>query len=145
MNKEHIPVITDREELYDKCENMEQLYDKYYLPLLYVHYRKTYELQRENKELKKQLENCYCNRTDCTGRIKDSKQYDSLVQRVENQQKKFIEYLENEKDRLIRECSHHYVDSFGIYRAVNEDMYDEVDKNLSRFKEIIGVSNENNT
>ena len=31
MNKEeHIQVITDREKLYDKCENMEQLFDKYY-------------------------------------------------------------------------------------------------------------------
>ena len=39
----------------------------------------------ENKELKKQLENCYCNRTDCSGRIKDSKVYDSLVQKVETQ------------------------------------------------------------
>ena len=50
-------------------------------------------LQRENEKLKKQLENCYCNRTDCSGRIKDNKQYDSLVQKVESQQKEFIEYL----------------------------------------------------
>ena len=53
MNKEeHISVITDREELYDKCENMEQLFDKYYLPLLDKHYSKIYELQQENKQLK---------------------------------------------------------------------------------------------
>ena len=32
-------------------------------------------LLKENQELKKQLENCYCNRTDCSGRIKDSKVY----------------------------------------------------------------------
>ena len=56
MNKENIPVITDREKLYDKCENMEQLFSKYYLPLLDKHYSKTYELQQENQELKKQLE-----------------------------------------------------------------------------------------
>lgn len=43
------------------------------------------ELLEENQELKKQLENCYCNRTDCSGRIKDSKVYDSLVQKVETQ------------------------------------------------------------
>ena len=55
MNKEDIPVITDREELYDKCENMEQLFDKYYLPLLYKHYSKTYKLQQENQQLKEQL------------------------------------------------------------------------------------------
>ena len=53
MNKEeHIQVITDIKELYDKCENMEQLFDKYYLPLLDKHYSKTYKLQQENKQLK---------------------------------------------------------------------------------------------
>lgn len=56
----------------------------------------------EKNELKKQLENCYCNRTDCSGRIKDSKVYDSLVQKVENQQQEFIKWLEamldNEND-----------------------------------------------
>lgn len=55
------------------------------------------KLQHENQELKKQLENCYCNRTDCSARIKDSKQYDSLVQKTENQQKEFIEYLKNKE------------------------------------------------
>lgn len=53
------------------------------------------KLQKENAELKKQLENCYCNRTDCSGRIKDSKVYDSLVQKVETQQKEFIKFLED--------------------------------------------------
>nr|DAE03678.1 MAG TPA: hypothetical protein [Siphoviridae sp. ctMYJ33] len=66
----------------------------------------------ERNQLKKQLEekkmlikqcdlsiskvmDCYCERTDCSGRIKDSKQYDSLVQKVETQQKEFIKYLED--------------------------------------------------
>ena len=52
----NIPVITDKKELYDKCENMEQLFDKYYLPLLDKHYSKVYQLQQENQKLKKQLE-----------------------------------------------------------------------------------------
>ena len=56
MNKENIPIITDREELYDKCENMEQLFDKYYLPLLDKYYNKIYELQRENKQLKELID-----------------------------------------------------------------------------------------
>ena len=56
MNEENILVITDREELYDKCENMEQLFDKYYLPLLVKHYSKTYKLQQENARLK-EIEN----------------------------------------------------------------------------------------
>lgn len=96
------------------------------------------ELLKENQSLKKQLENCYCNRTDCYGRIKDSKQYDSLVQKVENQQKEFISYLENEKDRLARECSHIYEDSLGKTRLVNEDIFNEVDTILSKYKEITG-------
>ena len=100
------------------------------------------QLDKENQKLKKQLENCYCNRTDCSGRIKDSKQYDSLVQKVENQQKEFISYLENEKDRLARECSHIYEDSLGKTRLVNEDIFNEVDTILSKYKEIIGVSDE---
>ena len=56
MTKENIPVITDREKLYDKCENMEQLFDKYYLPLLDKHYSKVYELQQENKQLKQVID-----------------------------------------------------------------------------------------
>lgn len=55
-----------------------------------------FDLLKENQELKKQLENCYCNRTDCAGRIKDSKKYDSLVQAQEAQQKEFIKFLEDE-------------------------------------------------
>lgn len=55
-----------------------------------------FDLLKENQELKKQLENSYCNRTDCAGRIKDSKKYDSLVQAQEAQQKEFIKFLEDE-------------------------------------------------
>ena len=66
--------------------------DKRYI-LDYISY-----LQEENEELKSQLkgtthcydkeehrrlEQCYCNRTDCSARIKDSKKYDSLQQRID--------------------------------------------------------------
>ena len=61
------------------------------------------KLQQENQKLKKQLENCYCNRTDCSSRIKDSKQYDSLVQKTEKQQKELIEYLESEIDTITQQ------------------------------------------
>ena len=56
--------------------------------------------KEEAKELKKQLEKCYCNRTDCSGRIKGSKTYDSLEQKIKNQQKEFINYLEDEIKRI---------------------------------------------
>lgn len=52
-------------------------------------------LYLQNQELKKQIEYCYCNRTDCSSRIKDSKVYDSLVQKTEMQQKEFINFLED--------------------------------------------------
>ena len=39
------------------------------------------QLQQENKQLKE----CYCNRTDCSGRIKNSRKYDSLYQKYNKQ------------------------------------------------------------
>ena len=60
------------------------------------------------------------------------------VDKLLNQQKEFIDYLENEKDRLVRECSHIYEDSLGKTRLVNEDIFDEVDAILSKYKSIIG-------
>lgn len=51
----NINVITQKKELYDKCENMEELYDKYYLPLLEKHYKKTYILEQALDEIEKIL------------------------------------------------------------------------------------------
>lgn len=91
-------------------------------------------LKEQNEKLKKQLENCYCNRTDCSGRIKDSKVYDSLVQKVETQQKGFIKYLEDE----IHSCE---VVSDLLFNSSKEmKVYKEI---LQKYKSIIGVSNEN--
>lgn len=103
----------------------------------------TEKVNDENLELKKQLENCYCNRTDCSGRIKDSKVYDSLVQKVETQQKEFINYLEDEIKRInpkeldIGELNLRLDDiKFTQYL-----IYKEI---LQKYKSIIGVSDENN-
>lgn len=44
------------------------------------------ELVRDYNKLvdeNEQLKNCYCNRTDCAARIKDSKKYDSVQQRID--------------------------------------------------------------
>ena len=85
-----------------------------------------YDLKEENQKLKKQLENCYCNRTDCSGRIKDSKVYDSLVQKVETQQKEFIKYLEDliKKHEAAVEASKLLID---FYKGI-----------LQKYKSIIG-------
>lgn len=53
----NIKVITQKKELYDECENMEELYDKYYLPLLEKHYKKTYILEQALGEIEKYLKN----------------------------------------------------------------------------------------
>lgn len=59
------------------------------------------------------------------------------------QQKGFIKYLQEEKNKLAKECSHIYEDSLGHTRLVNEDKFNEADKILNKYKEIIGVSDEN--
>nr|DAX84777.1 MAG TPA: FIBRINOGEN ALPHA CHAIN, FIBRINOGEN BETA ADHESION, VIRULENCE FACTOR, STREPTOCOCCAL.5A [Caudoviricetes sp.] len=91
--------------------------------------------EKENQELKKQLENCYCNRTDCSGRIKDSKVYDSLVQKVETQQKEFIKYLEDEIKELqkIKETELDY----DILKDVISQLL-VLKEILQKYKEIIG-------
>lgn len=62
----------------------------------------------------------------------------------ETQQKEFINYLEDEKNRLAREISNLYEDSLGHTRLVNEDIFDEVNDILQKYKEITGVKDENN-
>ena len=94
-----------------------------------VLYNLIMNLQAKNQELKKQLENCYCNRTDCSARIKDSKKYNSLVQRIENQQKEFIVYLENKQKQF---------DIMGD--PINSGACLGV---LLKYKEIIGDTDEN--
>lgn len=96
-------------------------------------------LLKENQELKKQLE--------------DSNEKIILLQASEpmlnykkaleeTQQKEFIKYLEDEKDRLARECSNIYEDSLGHIRLVNEDIFDEVNEILQKYKETVGVSDD---
>ena len=64
------------------------------------------------------------------------------VDKLLNQQKEFILYLEKEKDRLARECSQIYEDSLGKTRLVNEDIFNEVNDILQKYKSIIGVLDE---
>lgn len=106
-------------------------------------------LQQENEKLKKQ----YCERTDCSGRIKDSKQYDSLVQKVENQQKEFISYLENEIDICdgfldtvksdLQEIPYGVISAGKTYITTqikeNETTHKVYEEILQKYREIIGV------
>ena len=121
MNREEI----EQQLKLSKKQNKEQRYDYLCSQFNCINYaikleKYTNKLQRENRELKKQLEE------------------------KENQQKEFIEYLEAEKDRLARECSQIYENGFGKVRLVSEDVHDEISRILEKYKEIIGVEGEQN-
>lgn len=88
-------------------------------------------LIKENQELKKQIENY---------KKLGFKHLLDKNNNLETQQKEFIKWLEDEKDRLARECSSIYEDSLGHTRLVNEDIFDEINDILQKYKSIIGVS-----
>ena len=88
-----------------------------------------------------------CNELNCLGNFphKDiAKNIKAILeenQELKKQQKEFIEWLESEKSRLAKECSNTYEDSLGKLLYVNEDIFNEVNKILSKYKEIIGGDN----
>lgn len=94
----------------------------------YIEYCAYVNLAHRYSELKKQIENCYCNRTDCSGRIKDSKVYDSLVQKVETQQKEFVKYLEDESKEVYRDG------------GLRQNIFRQI---LQKYKEITQTKNNN--
>lgn len=124
------------------------------------------DLIKENKELKKQLKeknegfiasveelteyaeenerlkNCYCNRADCSSRIKDSKRYDSLVQKVEKQQKEFIEWLKNEIKRMDKLMDTGAPKPYGEEKHLYQNSKARYVEILSKYKEITGVKDE---
>lgn len=74
------------------------------------------QLQQENKQLKE----CYCNRTDCSGRIKNSRKYDSLYQKYNKQLdnwNKLKEYLNYKSERAVGEDEYVYDE---IYNEMQE-------------------------
>lgn len=92
-------------------------------------YQYIYLIEKELQELKKQVENY---------KKLGFKYLMDKNNNLEIQQKEFIKYLEDEKDRLIKETSHYYIDSFDRQHAVNETIYDEVDVILQKYRKIIG-------
>ena len=106
--------------------------------------------REEAKELKKQLEELKSTNKVLSEELTKDKilKQDCLttccgipigdIPKLINQQKEFISYLENEKDRLARECSQIYEHSLGKTKSVNEDIFSDVDTILSKYQEIIG-------
>lgn len=139
-------IIITKRELYDKCENMEELYDNFYCPLL-VEYKelkkKSQELKRQLEEYQKELEKADSITQSCIFNGKEESKISfrkclNILDKKETQQKEFIKYLEDEKDRLASECSNIYEDSLGKTRLVNEDIFNEVSKVSQKYKSIIG-------
>lgn len=94
------------------------------------------QLERENKKNKEQLEeiNKMIEKCGFVNIEQVMLSYCGLIA----QQKGFINYLEDEKDRLARECSNIYEDSLGHTRLVNEDIFDEINDVLQKYKSTIG-------
>ncbi len=76
----------------------------------------------------REITNLRCENSSLKYKLEDSK----------IQQKEFIKYLEDEKDRLARECSNIYEDSLGKTKLVNEDIFNEINDVLKKYKEIVG-------
>lgn len=105
-------IMIEKMSIPDKRIKDVSFYELYNMPTYY-------ELTKENQKLKQQFENCYCNRTDCGARIKDSKVYYSLVQKVDNKQKEFADYL---KKRQKEVC-----DVIGTYGTNTDYLYGKKD------------------
>ena len=118
-------------------------YDLYDMPTYEELKKQVEELKSTNKVLSEELTKDKILKQDCLTTCCGIPIGD--IPKLINQQKEFIEYLENEKDRLAVSASHTYEDSLGKTRFVNEDIFNEVDKILSKYKEIIGAYDENNT
>lgn len=102
-------------------------------------------LINENQELKKQLEDYIKSNMKLKEELSNKrKEYQDTykdvrieIKEYKTQQKEFIKYLQDEKDRLAMECSNIYEDGLGHTRLVNEDKFDEVNDILQKYKEII--------
>ena len=62
--------------------------------------------------------------------------YKELYEKENKNQKDFVKFLEEEKNRLARECSQIYEDSLGKTKLVNEDIFNEVNVILSKYKDL---------
>ena len=102
---------------------------------------KNQRLQQENQELKKQLEKC--SKINIADHKYASKCEDKVIT-MENQQKEFIEYLEDRikfwKDKIFENAITESDWTLVLWRS----KLGILEKSLSKYKEIIGVKDEEN-
>ena len=126
-NAEHNDKVVDKVNW--ENQKLKKQIDEY--KLITIDYQ---DLEAKNQKLKKQLEEAN-EKILLLQASEPMLEYKKALE--ENQQKEFIDYLENEKYRLAGECSPTYEGSLGKKRFVNEDIFNEVDKILSKYYEII--------
>lgn len=125
----------------NKCDELDDCSREEYENMANANVRlsvENYDLKEENQELKKQLEE-YKDNYNCL--LKQKEQFEYIMSKqvdYRGQQKEFINWLEDEKDRLAKKCSNIYEDSLGHTRLVNADKFDEANDILQKYKSIIG-------
>lgn len=100
------------------------------------------ELVEDNQELKKQLENKY----EKVGTLTNEILYEENTKLI-NKQKEFIKYLEDEI-KLYKNDILNFSKDYKVYFLLINDLRvskTKIEEILQKFKEIIGVSDENNT
>ena len=149
MNKENIVYVKIKNGIF-KCYKSEQMHKPIYYPVEsktngYIDYNDVEkiltieDLYQENQELKKQLEE-YKDNYNCL--LKQKEQFEYIMSKQVDylgQKKEFIKYLENEiKERKIQIVGYHPTTQLLIEQIIETEKMV-----LSKYKEIIGVSDEN--
>lgn len=152
MNNENIVYVKIKNGIF-KCYKSEQMHKPIYYPVEsktngYIDYNDVEkiltieDLYQENQLLKKQLEELD-RKLFFTKNELDMRQ--KSIDNKLNQQKEFIKYLENEINKLKEQ-----IKNYDIWHEVGNDINFLILKKqfnieiLSKYKEIIGVSDENN-
>lgn len=159
-----IEIIPTKGWLYDKCENMEQLYDKYYYPLLVENAelkKQLEELERGKwvKETRKQIENKLIENIDNIETLSIILNYlDSLylsidsqlckIKEYKTQQQEFIKYM-GDKIKYFKDLEQFAIKTFNNKAVINLDLVkisidedriviENLEDILQRYKETIG-------
>lgn len=135
-----LEVIITKEELYDKCENVEQLYDRFYCPLL-VEYK---ELKKQVEEYQQELEKADSITQSCIFNGKEESKISyrkclNILDKKEAQQKEFIKYMNKTIEEL--ECDDVDDEEMKDYLIQRIYTFKEI---LQKYKSIIGYKDEQN-
>ena len=89
-------------------------------------------LEEYKKEVDKNITNLF-NKANDNEKLLLNRMVD-VINDLSEEKQELIRFLKEEQNRLARECSQIYEDSLGKTRLVNEDIYNEVSKILSKIE-----------